>query len=97
VLADGRHSAQRALFAPALQAMATPLVEQLGCRLVDSPLGVLIDVDAQKQTSVPDVYAAGDASVIGNITLASAEGVRAGVGIHHALVAEDSRPRHTAG
>ncbi len=97
VLADGRHSAQRALFAPALQAMATPLVEQLGCRLLDSPLGVLIDVDAQKQTSVPGVYAAGDASVIGNITLASAEGVRAGVGIHHALVAEDSRPRHTAG
>ena len=72
-------------------------VEQLGCRLVDSPLGVLIDVDAQKQTNVPGVYAAGDASVIGNITLASAEGVRAGVGIHHALVAEDSRPRPTAG
>lgn len=90
VLADGRRSAQRALFVPAMQSMATPLVDQLGCTLVDSPLGVLVEVDAQKQTSVPGVYAAGDVTVVGNITLASAEGVRAGVGIHHALVAEDS-------
>jgi len=28
---------------------------------------------------------------VGNISLASAEGVRAGVSLHHALVAEDSR------
>jgi len=91
LLADGRRSAQRAVFAPARQTMATALVEQLGCTLVESMLGVLIEVDAQKQTSVPGVYAAGDATVIGNIPLASAEGVRAGVSIHHALVAEDSQ------
>ncbi len=46
-----------------------------------------------KQTSVPNVYAAGDATTVGNITLAMAEGVRAGIGVHHALVAEDSVPR----
>ncbi|KOQ69414.1 NAD(P)/FAD-dependent oxidoreductase [Stenotrophomonas maltophilia] len=89
-LADGRRIAQRALFVPATQAMATPLVQQLGCALVESPLGVLIEVDAMKQTSVPNVYAAGDATTVGNITLAAAEGVRAGIGVHHALVSEDS-------
>jgi thioredoxin reductase len=51
---------------------------------------VLVRVDAQKQTTVPGVYAAGDATVVGNITLANAEGVRAGISLHHALVAEDS-------
>ncbi|KOQ76275.1 NAD(P)/FAD-dependent oxidoreductase [Stenotrophomonas maltophilia] len=92
-LADGRRVAQRALFVPATQAMATPLVQRLGCTLAESPLGVLIEVDAMKQTSVPNVYAAGDATTVGNITLAAAEGVRAGIGMHHALVSEDSVPR----
>jgi thioredoxin reductase len=92
-LADGRRIAQRALFVPAGQAMATPLVQQLGCALVESPLGVLIEVDMMKQTSVPNVHAAGDATTVGNITLAMAEGVRAGIGVHHALVGEDSLPR----
>lgn len=92
-LADGRRIAQRALFVPATQVMATPLVQQLGCTLAESPLGELIEVDMMKQTSVPNVYAAGDATTVGNITLAMAEGVRAGIGVHHALVAEDSVPR----
>ncbi len=92
-LADGRRSAQRALFVPAMQQMATPLVRQLGCALVESPLGVLVEVDMMKQTSVANVYAAGDATTVGNITLAMAEGVRAGIGVHHALVGEDSVPR----
>ncbi len=89
-LADGRHVDLRALFVTARQHMGSALVEQLGCALEESPIGVLVQVDAQKQTSVPGVYAAGDASVVGNITLANAEGVRAGISLHHALVAEDS-------
>ncbi|WP_406233991.1 NAD(P)/FAD-dependent oxidoreductase [Isoptericola jiangsuensis] len=92
-LADGRRIAQRALFVPAMQQMATPLVQQLGCALVESPLGVLVEVDMMKQTSVANVYAAGDATTVGNITLAMSEGVRAGIGVHHALVGEDSVPR----
>ncbi|MGY8562381.1 NAD(P)/FAD-dependent oxidoreductase [Paracidovorax citrulli] len=92
-LADGRHIDLRALFVTTRQQMGSPLVEQLGCVLDESPVGVLVRVDAQKQTTVPGVYAAGDATVMGNITLASAEGVRAGVSIHHALVAEDAPPK----
>jgi len=90
VLADGRRIDLRALFVTARQHMGSPLVEQLGCALDESPVGVLVRVDAQKQTTVPGVYAAGDATVVGNITLANAEGVRAGISLHHALVAEDS-------
>ncbi|WP_312326022.1 NAD(P)/FAD-dependent oxidoreductase [Stenotrophomonas sp.] len=86
LLADGRRIDLRALFVSARQQMASALVEQLGCELDESPVGVLIRVDAQKQTTVPGVYAAGDATVMGNITLASAEGVRAGVSLHHALI-----------
>ena len=90
LLADGRRIDLRALFVTARQHMGSPLVEQLGCELEESPVGVLVRVDAQKQTSVPGVYAAGDATVIGNITLANAEGVRAGVSLHHALMDEDA-------
>lgn len=90
LLADGRRIELRALFVTARQHMGSPLVEQLGCELEESPVGVLVRVDAQKQTSVPGVYAAGDATVIGNITLANAEGVRAGVSLHHALIDEDA-------
>lgn len=90
LLADGRRIALRALFVTARQHMGSPLVERLGCELEESPVGVLVRVDAQKQTSVPGVYAAGDATVIGNITLANAEGVRAGVSLHHALIDEDA-------
>jgi thioredoxin reductase len=90
LLADGRRIDLRALFVTARQHMGSPLVEQLGCALDESPVGVLVRVDAQKQTTVPGVYAAGDATAMGNITLASAEGVRAGISLHHALVAEDS-------
>lgn len=89
VLADGRRIALRALFVTARQHMASALIEQLGCALDESPVGVLVRVDAHKQTTVPGVYAAGDATVMGNITLANAEGVRAGISLHHALVAED--------
>ncbi len=89
-LVDGRRIDQRALFVAAPQVMATPLVQQLGCALLEHPTGVLVEVDAMKQTSVANVYAAGDVTTVGNITLSMAEGVRAGIGIHHALVGEDS-------
>ncbi|PSD24772.1 thioredoxin reductase, partial [Stenotrophomonas maltophilia] len=47
-------------------------------------------VDMMKQTSVPNVYAAGDATTVGNITLAMAEACARASASHHALVAEDS-------
>lgn len=71
------------------------MAEQLGCAFDDGPMGPVIRTDANKMTTVPDVYAAGDATPMRhNATRASAEGVPAGVGAHQAMVFEPpaSRP-----
>ncbi|MDL5364254.1 NAD(P)/FAD-dependent oxidoreductase [Xanthomonas sp. NCPPB 2654] len=91
-VADGERVAIQALFLAAPMAMATPLAERLGCAFDDGPLGPYLRVDEKKSTSLPRVYAAGDAArMFGNATLASADGVLAGIGLHHTLIAEDSQ------
>lgn len=66
---------------------ASPLAEQLGCAFDDGMTGPVIRVDANKMTTVPGVYAAGDLTLMRhNATLASAEGVLAGVSAHQAMV-----------
>lgn len=87
VLADGRQVPLRALFVASRVHMASPLAAQLGCAFDEGPLGPIIRVDDLKQTTVPGVYAAGDASTpMSNATLASASGVMAGVCAHRSLV-----------
>lgn len=87
VLADGREAPLRALFVASRAHMASPLADQLGCAFDEGPLGPVIRVDDLKQTTVPGVYAAGDASTpMSNATLASASGVMAGVCAHRSLV-----------
>jgi thioredoxin reductase len=88
-LEDGRLVAVRALFIGSATRMASPLAQTLGCALDDTPVGPIVRTDAQKLTTVAGVYAAGDAAYApSNITLASADGVRAGMGIHRALIAD---------
>ena len=66
--------------------MASPLAEALGCAFEEGPMGPYIRVDEWKQTTVPGVYAAGDAAdPKHNATLASASGVLAGIGAHQSL------------
>ena len=90
-LADGRLVAVRALFLRPATRMASPLAERIGCAFEQAPSGMIIRTDAEKLTTVPGVYAAGDAARVPNdITLASADGVIAGLGLHHSLIAEDS-------
>jgi thioredoxin reductase len=87
VLADGREVPLRALFVASRVHMASPLAGQLGCEFDEGPLGPVIRVDDMKQTTVPGVFAAGDASTpMSNATLASASGVMAGVCAHRSLV-----------
>ncbi|MDH0092924.1 NAD(P)/FAD-dependent oxidoreductase [Achromobacter mucicolens] len=87
VLADGRELRLRALFVASRVHMASPLAGQLGCEFDEGPLGPVIRVDDMKQTTVPGVFAAGDASTpMSNATLASASGVMAGVCAHRSLV-----------
>jgi thioredoxin reductase len=75
-----------ALFTASRTRMASPLAEQLGCAFDDGPFGPVVRTDAKKETTVPGVYAAGDAArVPHNATWASADGVTAGVYAHQSL------------
>lgn len=86
-LADGRVVPLNALFVAPAQRMASPLAQALGCAFDDGPLGPIIRADAWKATTVPGVFAAGDAArLMQNATLASADGVLAGVGAHQSLI-----------
>lgn len=86
-LTDGREVPIDALFVGARTAMASDLAEQLGCAIDEGPFGQVIRVDEWKETSVPGVYAAGDASTaMTNATFASASGVMAGVAAHRSLI-----------
>ncbi len=88
-LADGRVSPMHGLFVAPRTSMASPLAEQLGCAFEEGPTGPYIATDAMKATSVPGVFAAGDASApMHNATMASAAGVMAGVAAHKSLVDE---------
>ena len=86
-LADGRVLPLRAVFTAPVTGMASPLAAQLGCAFEEGPTGPHIQVDAGYQTSVPGVFAAGDAATARhNGTLASAAGVLAGVSAHASMV-----------
>lgn len=90
-LKDGRIVPVSAVFTQPKVHMASPLAEQLGCAFDDGMTGPFIRVDDGKQTTVPGIYAAGDAaSPMHNATLASAAGVLAGVGAHRSLVEESA-------
>ncbi|WP_159912498.1 NAD(P)/FAD-dependent oxidoreductase [Pantoea sp. 18069] len=85
VLTDGRTLAMNGLFAQPRTHLASPVAEQLGCALTQGPTGAFIQVDAMQQTSVPNVFACGDAArAAGNVAIAVAEGAMAGVAAHRA-------------
>lgn len=76
-----------ALFTGSRVHMASPLAAQLGCAFDDGPAGSVIQTDLLKETSVPGVFAAGDAArIFANASLAVADGVIAGTAAHRSLV-----------
>lgn len=84
-LAD-RRVPLRGLFLAPTVAMASPLAAQLGCAFDDAPAGPFLRVE-MGQTSVPGVFAAGDAAQgAHSATLAAAQGVLAGTAMHRAMV-----------
>ena len=85
-LADGRVVTVHGLFVAPRTTLTSPLAEQLGCDFEAGPLGTIIKVDGMQQTSVPGVFAAGDAAThFTNATRAAAAGVMAGVAAHRSL------------
>ncbi len=87
VLADGRRLHFEGLFTAPRNAPSTPLAGQLGCELVETPFGTQIHTNDAKLTSVPGVYACGDAArVPHSISLAVGDGAWAGAQVHQSLV-----------
>jgi thioredoxin reductase len=63
------------------------LAEQLGCALDDSPAGKFIRTDAMKATTIPGVFACGDAArAFGNVAFAVGDGAQAGAATHQSLM-----------
>jgi thioredoxin reductase len=88
-LEGGRAVPLDALFMAPRTRPGSPLAEQLGCAFDDGPFGPVIRTDPMKMTTVPGVFAAGDAAMLmHNATLASADGVMAGVSAHRSMVFE---------
>lgn len=86
-LAGGHDVRVKALFTAPRTSMASPLAEQLGCAFAEGGLGPIIKVDELQQTSVPGVYAAGDAArSMTNIAFAVSDGAFAGVAAHRSLI-----------
>jgi thioredoxin reductase len=61
-LDDGRVIALDALFITVPTRLTSPLAAQLGCAVDETPPGPIVRVDMIGQTTVPGIYAAGDAA-----------------------------------
>lgn len=85
VLKDGRTLRMNGLFTQPRTHMASPVAKQLGCAMEEGPMGRFIKVSALQETTVPNVFACGDAArAAGNVALAVSDGVMAAFAAHRA-------------
>ncbi|MDF3013774.1 MAG: thioredoxin reductase [Cellvibrio sp.] len=86
-LANGRLVELAGLFVASLTKPASPIAQDLGCELAESPVGFYVKTDELKQTSVPGVFACGDlARPMGSVTFAIGDGALAGFAVHRSLI-----------
>ncbi len=86
-MADGRVIPFDGMFTLTRTSMTSPLAEQLGCEFEEGPIGPFIKTNMMKQTSVPGVFACGDAArAMGSVALAVGDGAMAGGGAHQSLL-----------
>lgn len=89
VMEDGRTIQLDGMFTMTRVSVASPLAEQLGCQFDEGPHGSVILVDELKATTVPGVWACGDAArPAGSISMAVGDGSLAGVAAHRSLMYE---------
>jgi thioredoxin reductase len=87
VMRDGRVVPLDGLFTMPRTRIASPVAEQLGCAFDEGPTGAVIRTDAMKATTVPGVFACGDAArMAGSVTLAVGDGAMAGMAAHQSLI-----------
>lgn len=86
-LADGRVIALDGLFTATRTHVSSPVAVELGCAFEDGPMGTFIQTDAMKATSVPGVFACGDAArAAGTVAWAVGDGAMAGAATHRTLM-----------
>jgi len=86
-LGGGRVATLDALFLMPRSRLTGPFAEQLGCEVEMGRLGPIYKTDAMKETTVPGVFACGDAATpMPSVSYAVADGVRAGTAAHQSLV-----------
>ena len=86
-LASGRIIRLAELFIQPRTRLSSPLAAQLGCELEAGPTGEFIKIDTMRETSVPGVYACGDAAVAADsVAIAVGDGARAGTAAHQTLI-----------
>jgi thioredoxin reductase len=91
---DGRVLSFAGLFVLPQPRIAVPLADQLGCELKDDDLYPFITTAFTQETSVPGVFACGDAArSAGSVAVAVGDGNVAGAAMHQSLV---FRPRESA-
>lgn len=87
VLADGRILSMNGLFTQTRAHLSSPVAQQLGCEIEKGPLGEFIKVNAAQETSVPGVFACGDAArAAGSVALAVGDGALAGLAAHRSTL-----------
>jgi thioredoxin reductase len=87
VFESGRRVALDGLFTATMTEVSSPIAGQLGCDFADGPTGLYIRTDEMKATSVPGVFACGDAArAAGNVAMAVGDGAMAGAATHRKLM-----------
>jgi thioredoxin reductase len=86
-LGDDRALSFAGLFLMPRNRIAGSIVDDLGLEMEEGPVGSIIKTDMMKTTSVPGVFACGDAAMVaGSVAFAVADGARAGMGAHRSLI-----------
>lgn len=86
-LQGGRQVVLDGLFTLSSTRMASVLPEQLGCEFDQGPLGPFIRTSAMMETTVPGIFACGDAArLFGNVAIAVGDGALAGAAAHKSMI-----------
>lgn len=86
-LSDGRRLQFAGLFTATRYVPSSPLAEETGCAIEETPLGVQIRTDPTKETSMRGIFACGDAAhAPHSVSLAVGDGAMAGIQLHRSLL-----------
>lgn len=90
-LSDGRVLSFAGLFTVTTVKPSSTLPQETGCALDETMMGLQIQTDASKETSVPGVYACGDVALMPHsVSLAVGDGAMAGMQLHRSLIWAES-------